>query len=52
MWSKLDLIAKSPKNTYVANSEFQWAWANFGTLYLLIHEDFALGQYIIIVEPC
>ena len=50
MWSNLDLIAKSPKHTYVANSEFQWDWANFGALYFLIHEDFALGQYINLVE--
>jgi hypothetical protein len=50
MCSKLDLSVKSPKNTNVANTEFQWDWANFGALYFLIHEDFSLGQYINIVE--
>jgi hypothetical protein len=50
MWNNLDLIAKSSKNTYVANSEFQWDWAKFGALYFLIREDFSLGQYINLVE--
>jgi hypothetical protein len=52
VWSNLVLIAKSLKNTYVAKFEFLWDWANFGALYLVIHEDFALGQYIKILEPC
>jgi hypothetical protein len=46
----LDFIAKRPKNPKVANSEFQWNWVIFGALYLLIHEDFALSQYINLVE--
>jgi hypothetical protein len=50
VWSNLDLIVKSPKDIYVAKSEFQWDWANFEALYFLIHDDFALGQYINLVE--
>jgi hypothetical protein len=50
LWSNLDLIVKIPKNPKVANSEFQWNWVTFGALYLLIHEDFALSQYINLVE--
>jgi hypothetical protein len=50
MFSKLDLSVKSPKNTNMANSEFQRDWANFGALYFFIHEGFALGKYINLVE--
>jgi hypothetical protein len=38
-------------DTFVAKSEIQWDWANFRALYSQIHEDFALGQYIKILEP-
>jgi hypothetical protein len=50
VWRNLDFIAKRPKNPKVANSEFQWNWVIFGALYLLIHEDFALSQYINLEE--
>jgi hypothetical protein len=34
----------------MAKSEIQWDGPNFGAMYFKIHEDFALGQYINIVE--
>jgi hypothetical protein len=50
LWNKLELIAKSLKGTIWLNSEKQCNWANFGTLYLLIHGDFAIGHYNKFVE--
>jgi hypothetical protein len=47
---KFGLYCKRPKNSKVASSEFQWNWVILGALYLLIHEDFALSQYINLVE--
>jgi hypothetical protein len=52
LWNKLDLIAKSLKGTIWLNSEKQCDWADFGTLYLLIHGDFAISQYNKPVELC
>jgi hypothetical protein len=47
---KFGLNCKKTQNPKVANSEFQWNWVTFGALYLLIYEDFALRQYINLVE--
>jgi hypothetical protein len=50
---------KAPNRTYLqkvlykhprVKSEIQWTWSIFGALYLLIHEDFVLVQYIKMIE--
>jgi hypothetical protein len=48
----LDLFAKSTHEYYMVKSEFQLNGVNFGAWYLWIHKDFALGQYIKLVELC
>jgi hypothetical protein len=50
MWRTLDSFAKVPHEQYVVKSEIQCIEVNFGALYLLIHGDFALGQYSKFVE--
>jgi hypothetical protein len=52
MWRNLDSFAKVPLEHYVVKSEIQCIEVNFGTLYLFIHGDFALGQYSKLVELC
>jgi hypothetical protein len=49
-WWNLDLYAKGSHEHYVTKSEIQCVEVIFGALYLLIHEDFALSQYINLVE--
>jgi hypothetical protein len=39
-------LQKAPLKPYKPKSEIQWAWGIFGALYLLIHKEFAQGQYI------
>jgi hypothetical protein len=50
MWRNLDSFAKVPHEHYVVKSEIQCIEVHYGALYLLIHGDFALGQYSKFVE--
>jgi hypothetical protein len=46
----LDLFAKVPHEHYRVKSKFEWNEVNFRALYLWIHKEFSLGQYMKIVE--
>jgi hypothetical protein len=50
MWRNLDSFAKVPHEHFVVKSEIQCIEVHFGALYLLIHGDYALGQYRKFVE--
>jgi hypothetical protein len=52
MCRNLDSFAQVPLEHYVVKSEIQCIEVKFGALYLLIHGNFALGQYSKPVELC
>jgi hypothetical protein len=48
---KFGLICKKyPMTPYMPKSENSVHRVNFGTLYLSVHKEFALGQHIKIIE--
>jgi hypothetical protein len=47
---RFGLICKKSHEHHMAKSEIQWDGANSRAMYFKIHGDFALGQYIKLVE--